>query len=121
MSNHFDYFNDHPAAHGGKVNDKQQQTMEEKLEYKLVKLIVLMQTQLELFDALQGTTAYKHNIKRSINMLSKDLEAYLSKMYVHLEMDREKEESFICITRGVEQILNTSVQELFEAGYKPLQ
>ena len=44
------------------------------LERVLVKLIVTMQVQLELFDELQLTKAYRHNIKRSINMLSNDLE-----------------------------------------------
>lgn len=94
--------------------------MEEKLEYKLVKLIILMQAQLELFDDLQGTTAYKHNIKRSINMLSKELESYLSKMYVHIDMDKEKEETFLCITRGVEKLLKAHIDYLFDSGYKPI-
>lgn len=93
---------------------------DQSLELKLVKLIILMQAQLELFDELQGTNAYRHNIKRSINLLSKDLEEFLSKMYVHLDMDREKEETFLCVKRGAEQLLEASVNELFDAGYKPM-
>ena len=93
---------------------------DQSLELKLVKLIILMQAQLELFDELQGTNAYRHNIKRSINLLSKDLEEFLSKMYVHIDMDHEKEETFLCVKRGVEQLLESSVNELFDAGYKPM-
>lgn len=91
-----------------------------ELELKLVKLVALMQVQLELFDALQGTSAYRHNIKKGINMLSKDLEAYLSNMYKHLDMDQQKEESYMAIQRGLETLLNTSVEEAFDLGYQPL-
>ena len=91
-----------------------------ELELKLVKLVALMQVQLELFDALQGTSAYRHNIKKGINMLSKDIEAYLSNMYKQLDLDREKEESYMAIQRGVEMLLNTSVEEAFDLGYQPL-
>lgn len=90
------------------------------LERVLVKLIITMQVQLELFDELQLTKAYRHNIKKSINMLSKDFENYLSEMYGYMSMDKEKEESFLAIKRGVELILNRTADELYDDGFEPI-
>jgi hypothetical protein len=90
------------------------------LERVLVKLIITMQVQLELFDELQLTKAYRHNIKKSTNMLSKDLEEYLREMYGYMKMDKEKEESFLAIKRGVEMMLKRTVDELYDDGFEPI-
>jgi hypothetical protein len=50
---------------------------ESSTELKLVKLLIVMQVQLELLDELQTTPMYRHNIKRAVNNLVKDLEAQL--------------------------------------------
>lgn len=90
------------------------------LERLLVKLIITMQVQLELFDELQLTKAYRHNMKRSINMLSNDLEKYLREMYGYMDMDTEKEESFLSIKRGIEMLLQKTVDGLYDDGFKPI-
>lgn len=91
------------------------------LERVLVKLIITMQVQLELFDELQLTKAYRHNMKRSINMLSNDLEKYLKEMYGYMDMDTEKEESFLAIKRGIEMLLQKTVDELYDDGFQPIK
>jgi hypothetical protein len=47
---------------------------ESSTELKLVKLLIVMQVHLELLDELQTTPMYRHNIKRAVNNLVKDLE-----------------------------------------------
>jgi hypothetical protein len=42
-------------------------------------------------------------------------------MYKHLDMDQQKEESYMAIQRGLETLLNTSVEEAFDLGYQPLK
>ena len=57
------------------------------IELKLVKLLIIMQVQLELLDELQTTPMYRHNIKRAVNNLVKDLEAQLEVLYKNMKTD----------------------------------
>jgi len=93
--------------------------MSTKPEYTLVKLIVCLQTLVELFDELQGTAAYKHNLKRQINLLAQQVESELSKIYSFID-DNEKEETFMSIQRAITKIVESPVEELFEEGFKKI-
>ena len=88
----------------------------EKLEYTLVKLVVCMQTTLELFDELRGATIYRHDIKSGINNISKKLEDHLAKVYHHIDGDQEKEETFMAIQRAVQHMVATPIEEMYAMG-----
>ena len=91
-------------------------TEKEPLEYTLVKLVVCMQTTLELFDEFRGTTIYRHDIKSGINNLSKKLEDHLGKIYHHIDGDQEKEETFMAIQRAVQQMVAMPIEEMYAIG-----
>jgi len=87
-----------------------------ELEFILVKLVVCMQTTLELFDEFKGTKIYRHDIKSGINNLSKKLEDHLAKAYHHIDGDQEKEEAFMAIQRAVQQMVATPIEEMYAMG-----
>lgn len=91
-------------------------TEKEPLEYTLVKLVVCLQTSLELFDDFKGTTIYRHDIKSGINNLSKKLEDHLGKIYHHIDGDQEKEETFMAIQRAVQQMVAMPIEEMYAIG-----
>jgi hypothetical protein len=77
------------------------------------KLVILHQCQLELLDDLQGTTLYRQDIKFLTNQLIKKLEEHLDKYLKTLD-DDEKEFSFLSIQRGMQKLLDLSLEELHE-------
>ncbi len=89
-------------------------------QYTFVKLIICLQASLELFDELKDTPYYKQQVKASINNTNKVLEDALKRHYKFID-DREKEETYISISRAVHEILDTSLEELFERGFLPLK
>lgn len=93
---------------------------ENSVEYKLVKLLIVSQVYLEMLDELKDTKVYRHNLKRSINNVTKDIETFLSNMYKHMPMDNSVEEAFLAIQRGVEVLAAADVDTLYNIGYKPL-
>ena len=84
-----------------------------------IKLIVCLQASLELFDELEDTNFYRHDLKRAINLTKKAVEKGLDGTHRFINSD-EKEETYLSIERGVHDILDTSVEQLFTKGYKPL-
>ena len=84
----------------------------EEYEVLLAKLVVVMQTQLELMDELKGTKLYKHDIRFMTNRLEKAIEMYLDKPYKSLD-DEEKERSLMALQRGVRNIIDSSLEEIY--------
>jgi hypothetical protein len=95
---------------------KQTKQKDTELEFILVKLVVCMQTTLELFDEFKGTKIYRHDIKSGINNLSKKLEDHLGMVYHHIDGDQEKEEAFMAIQRAVQQMVATPIEEMYAMG-----
>jgi hypothetical protein len=97
-------------------------TKEEKLfeaQRTFVKLVVCLQASLELFDDLEGTNFYRHDIKRSVNATKRIIEKSIDGTHRHINT-HEKEETYISIERAVHEIIESSVEDLFCKGYKPL-
>ena len=90
------------------------------IELKLVKLLIIMQVQLELLDDLQTTPMYRHNIKRAVNNLIKDLEAQLDTLYRNMKTDNNIEGAYNSIKNGVEVLLAADTDTLYNIGYRPI-
>ena len=108
-------------SRSGYIQTKQT-TVEDKIveaQYNFIKLLVCMQASVELFDEVEGTKFYRHDLKRVINGTRTKLIAALNGTYGFIDTS-EKEETFQSIERAVHEILDTSVEELFKKGYKPL-
>ena len=90
------------------------------IELKLVKLLIIMQVQLELLDDLQTTPMYRHNIKRAVNNLIKDLEAQLDTLYKNMKTDNNIEGAYNSIQNGVEVLLAADTDTLYNIGYRPI-
>jgi hypothetical protein len=88
--------------------------MKEIRQYELLlaKLVVIMQTQLELMDEMKNTTMYRQDVKFLTNKLEKEMEKYLNKAYIALD-DEEKERSFMALQRGVRNIIDSSLEEIY--------
>jgi hypothetical protein len=93
---------------------------ESSTELKLVKLLIVMQVQLELLDDLQTTPIYRHNIKRAVNNLIKDLEAQLDTLYKNMKTDNNIEGAYNAIKNGVEVLLSADTDTLYNIGYRPI-
>tara|TARA_R110000822_G_scaffold27302_8_gene81640 strand:+ start:5117 stop:5407 length:291 start_codon:yes stop_codon:yes gene_type:complete len=76
------------------------------------KLIVLQQCQLEVMDELKETPLYRQNIKFHVNKLEELLEDFLKKALSQLD-DSEKEESFVRLQKGVNKIIDATLEEIF--------
>jgi len=87
-------------------------------QYNFVKLLVCLQASLELFDELEGTKYYRHDLKRTVNASKAKIESALRSTYSFVDSD-EKEETFRSIDRAVHEILDSSLEELFAKGYEP--
>jgi hypothetical protein len=97
---------------------------ESSTELKLVKLLIVMQVHLELLDELQTTPIYRHNIKRSVNNLSKDLELQLNMLYKNMKTDNDVEEAYNAVKHGVDLLLSdlyniADTDTLYNIGYRP--
>ena len=92
---------------------------ESSTELKLVKLLIVMQVHLELLYELQTTPIYRHNIKRSVNNLSKDLELQLNMLYKNMKTDNDVEEAYNAVKHGVDILLAADTDTLYNIGYRP--
>ena len=92
---------------------------ESSTELKLVKLLIIMQVHLELLDELQTTPLYRHNVKRAVNNLVKDLEAQLQILYRNMKTDNDIEDAYNAIKHGVEILLAADTDTLYNIGYRP--
>ena len=89
-------------------------------QYSFIKLLICLQASLELFDELKDTPYYRYEVKRSINGTNQVLERALKRHYDFID-NKEKEETYISISRAVHKILDTSLEEMFAEGYIPLE
>lgn len=92
---------------------------ESSTELKLVKLLIIMQVHLELLDELQTTPLYRHNVKRAVNNLVKDLEAQLQILYRNMKTDNSIEDAYNAVKHGVEVLLAADTDTLYNIGYRP--
>ncbi len=76
------------------------------------KLIILQQCQLEIMDDLKETPLYRQDIKFYGKKLEKALESFLEKALKQLD-EPEKEDSFVLLQKGVNKILDSSLEEIF--------
>jgi len=91
----------------------------EKAQHSFIKLLICMQAGLELIDELEGTTLYRHEVKATLNQTNKVLTKRINTAYKFID-DMEKEETFQSIDRAIHNIVDTSVHDLFQKGYKPI-
>ena len=102
-----------------KLNYRDTAMTESSTELKLVKLLIVMQVHLELLDELQTTPIYRHNIKRSVNNLSKDLELQLNMLYKNMKTNNDVEEAYNAVKHGVDVLLAADTDTLYNIGYRP--
>jgi len=88
-------------------------------QYSFIKLLVCLQASLKLFDEVEGTKFYRQDLKRVINNTRNKVIAALNGAYDFIDT-AEKEETLQAIDRAVNQIIESSVHQLFVDGYKPL-
>lgn len=87
------------------------------LHYKLVKMIAALQVSLELMDMLEGTTAYKQDIKFYGKAFIKASEKYLTHVHTHLN-DEESEKTLMGMERAIKLIIDTEINDLYLVGHK---
>jgi hypothetical protein len=63
-------------------------------------------------DEMKNTTMYRQDVKFLTNKLEKEMEKYLNKAYIALD-DEEKERSFMALQRGVRNIIDSSLEEIY--------
>jgi len=76
------------------------------------KLIILQQCQLEIMDELKETPLYRQDIKFHVNKLEDLLENFLRKALNQLDSE-EKEGSFVTLQKGVNKIIESTLEEIF--------
>jgi hypothetical protein len=87
------------------------------LHYKLVKMIAALQVSLELMDMLEGTTAYKQEIKFYGKAFTKATEKYLTYVHTHLN-DEQSEKTLMGMERAIKLIIDTEINDLYVVGHK---
>ena len=87
--------------------------MDEDLGRVSTKLIILLQCSLELMDELKNTDLYRQDIKYAINNLERKLESSLRKPLSTIDDVDEKEDTFMGIQRGVQKMLEASLEEIY--------
>lgn len=85
----------------------------------VVKLLVSLQTSLELMDELKETKVYRHKVKQVVNMATNVLEDYFNDMYKLIEIKGDNEDAYLEIQNAVHNMLNTSVIEIVEKYGRP--
>ena len=85
----------------------------------VVKLLITLQTSLELMDELKETKVYRHKVKQVVNMATNVLEDYFNDMYELIEIKGDNEDAYLEIQNAVHTMLNTSVIEIVEKYGRP--
>ena len=88
----------------------------EELEVIFTKIIVLMQVQLELMDEFKGSKLYSRDIKFHMKKLEEAMEKYLNTPYKSIDEDSESEESFMALMKGVNNILDATLEDIYLAS-----
>ena len=77
----------------------------------VVKLMVILQASLEQMDEIKSIpNLYRHDIKKSVNALEKKIEMYLRPLLDTIPA--EQEEVFMQIQRGVDRILENTLENI---------
>lgn len=87
-----------------------------ELELSFTKLLVLMQIQLELMDDFKGSKLYSRDIKFYMKKLEESMEKYLQVPYKSIDEDSENEESFMALMKGVNNILDATLEDIYLAS-----
>jgi hypothetical protein len=87
-----------------------------ELELSFTKLLVLMQIQLELMDDFKGSKLYSRDIKFYMKKLEESMEKYLQVPYKSIDEDSENEESFMALMKGVNIIINATLEDIYLAS-----
>lgn len=87
-----------------------------ELELSFTKLLVLMQIQLELMDDFKGSKLYSRDIKFYMKKLEESMEKYLQVPYKSIDEDSENEESFMALMKGVNIILDATLEDIYLAS-----
>ena len=87
-----------------------------ELELSFTKLLVLMQIQLEIMDDFKGSKLYSRDIKFYMKKLEESMEKYLQVPYKSIDEDSENEESFMALMKGVNIILNATLEDIYLAS-----
>ena len=78
----------------------------------VLKLMVLLQATLEQMDEIKNIPhLYRHDLKKSVNVLEKKIEQWLRPM-LDGAIIPEEEFTFMQIQRGVEKILSKTIEEI---------
>lgn len=79
---------------------------------KVTKTILLAQLFLESIDDLKNTQYYKQDVKRATNNLEKKLERFL--ILPNQYLMGEAEDVMMRLSRGAENILNQTLEDIYE-------
>jgi len=78
---------------------------------EVMKLMIILQASLEQMDEIKDIQhLYRHDIKKSVNMLERKLEAYLRPLLDTIP--DEQEAIFMQIQRGVDSILGKTLEDI---------
>ena len=78
----------------------------------VLKLMVLLQATLEQMDEIKNIPhLYRHDLKKSVNVLEKKIEQWLRPM-LDGAIIPDEEFTFMQIQRGVEKILSKTIEEI---------
>jgi len=84
----------------------------ERQHRKVTKTILLAQLFLESIDDLKTTQYYKQDVKRAANNLEKKLEQFL--ILPNQYLMGEAEDVMMRLSRGAENILNQTLEDIYE-------
>jgi len=83
----------------------------------VVKMMIILQCSLEQMDEIKDVpNLYRQDIKKSINNLEKKLENYLRPLLDSIPT--EQENIFMQTQRGVESIINKTIEEIHNQNIK---
>jgi hypothetical protein len=89
----------------------------EELEVSYTKLLILMQTQLELMDDFKGTKLYSKDIKFYMKKLEEAMEKYVeTPISQRIDTNPENEESFTALQQGVRAIIDSTLEDIYVAS-----
>ncbi len=79
---------------------------------RVLKLMILIQCTLEQMDNIKSIPhLYRQDIKKSLNTLESKLERYINPL-VNNSIPKEEEGIFMQIQRGVESIINMTLEDI---------
>ncbi len=98
------------------MSEETKQTDEGLQKFRdVMKLMILLQASLEQMDEIKNIRhLYRQDIKKSVNVLEKKLEHWLRPI-LDDSIPKDQEEIFMGIQRGVDRILDQTLEEIHNA------